>query len=210
MSELWANIFAPLASHEAAILEIGSFEGASATRFLTLLPRARITCVDPFTGEACGGPEYYGNVATIEARFDANMASFGSRVEKIVSRSIPALDALSQAGRTFDVIYIDGDHARDAVLLDSVLAWRLLKEDGVLIWDDYLWNLSTDRPQPAIDAFISLNKDSLSIVSVGDQVIVRKSADSRMTEYGWRFPRTLRNLFRFVANKPMPVTGNTR
>src|SRR5689334_22074915 len=36
-----------------------------------------------------------------------------------------------------DVIYVDGSHARNDVIVDSILAWRLLRPDGLMIWDDY-------------------------------------------------------------------------
>ena len=40
---------------------------------------------------------------------------------------------------SFDIIYIDGSHAVNDVLEDAVLSFRLLKPEGILIFDDYRW-----------------------------------------------------------------------
>src|ERR1700693_1213356 len=165
----WSQVLASVAAREPAVLEVGSGVGGSAVAFLDLLPLSRITCIDIF-----GNPQQ-------EQDFDFNFAPFGSRVEKINSRSHPALDALAQAGRRYEVIYIDGSHARDDTLVDSLLAWRLLKDSGVMIWDDYVWELghlpTEERPMAAIDLFLNLYAEKLTVVERGYQVIVRRTAD---------------------------------
>jgi predicted O-methyltransferase YrrM len=161
-AENWRRAFAAHAADAREILEIGSFVGGSACLFLTLLPQARITCVDPFTGDLHGGEAYNGPADTIEARFDAATAPFGDRVRKIVSRSLPALEALKDEGRRFDIIYIDGSHVHDDILVDSLLAWPLLKVGGLMMWDDYrggaTWDRD-DRPRHAIETFLAGHRD---------------------------------------------------
>lgn len=144
----WLRLIAPLRDRRSEILEVGTNRGDSAVWFLTALPLARITCIDTFTAETWAGPDP--DEAIKEAQFDANVSRFGDRVEKIKSRSFAALDRLAQDGRQFDLIYIDGSHYRDDVLVDSVLAWRVVKPDGLLVWDDYLaarWRLPSERPK---------------------------------------------------------------
>ncbi len=41
--------------------------------------------------------------------------------------------------KIFDLIFIDGDHFYDQVLRDINNAWKILKNSGFLILDDYLW-----------------------------------------------------------------------
>ena len=175
---VWARQLSPLAAKAHDILEIGSFTGASAVRFLTLLPLSNIICVDPFTGDVHGGEAYNGDVQTIESRFDANTAPFGSKVRKMRSRSVPALESLGQANARFDIIYIDGSHVRDDILVDSLLCWPLLRDQGVLIWDDYrggsTWP-AAERPKRAIDTFLSLHPDH-ELLHCGYQLFVRKTA----------------------------------
>jgi len=205
---IWAQHLAPFRDRPVRVLEIGSWEGRSAIFFLEFLPHSHVTCIDTFQG----GPEYaaYASdvVSSIEARFDANLVAYGDRVQKIKSRSVPALDELARTGRTFDLIYVDGSHARDDVLLDSVLSWRMLNLNGICIWDDYSWGMtdtpSAQRPQHAIDAFLDMCSDELVIRHIAQQVIVEKQAgDRKARENMFKFPRTPGNLLRFLKREPM-------
>ncbi|WP_352557743.1 class I SAM-dependent methyltransferase [Mesorhizobium caraganae] len=63
--------------------------------------------------------------------------SHADRVTKIRDFSLRALIRLRQAGAEFDLVYVDGCHERESVMMDSVLAWGMLKLGGMLIWDDY-------------------------------------------------------------------------
>ena len=203
----WSTHLARFKDGPADVLEIGSWEGRSAIFFLNLLPQCRLTCIDPFTGSV----EHRGNeaVSSIEARFDANLAAFGGRVEKIKDRSFPALDRLAGQARTFDVIYVDGSHERDDVLADSVLSWKLLRDGGTLIWDDYLWGVpdlpARARPQGAIDAFLVLHAGEYQLIHKGAQLIVEKrpATEQAIAEAGWTFPRTIENLVRFLTRRPL-------
>jgi predicted O-methyltransferase YrrM len=124
------------------------------------------------------------------------------------SRSVPALDRLAQENELFDFIYIDGSHARDDVLMDSVLAWRLLAPNGICMWDDYTWGLadvpSAQRPQHAIDAFLDLHSDELRILDTPGQVTVEKRLGNRTERQNLlTFPRTATNLIRFLTRRRM-------
>jgi predicted O-methyltransferase YrrM len=174
----WEPVLEDLAGEEARVLEIGSFEGMSAAYLLWRLPEARITCVDTFGGGAehrAGDME----LATLESRFDANVALVDAdRVEKIVGDSRERLLELIRAGRTFDLVYVDGSHLGLDVLVDGALSWQLLTPWGTLVFDDYRWDaLGEDpllRPGPAIDAFLGLVGDHAERVFAGHQVAVRK------------------------------------
>ena len=173
----WVTLLGSLKQSKIDMLEIGSWEGRSAVFFLRFLPQAHITCVDPFTGSPAFHP---GNAAYAEIakaahfRFDQNTAEFGDRVEKIVQRSVPALDQLGQQGRKFDVIYIDGSHEEIDVLADSALAWPLLQEGGIMIWDDYEFTHPRAQPKIAIDAFLTAVAKHCEVVLRGYQIAVRK------------------------------------
>jgi hypothetical protein len=80
---------------------------------------------------------------------------------------------------SYDIIYIDGSHEADDVLEDAVLSHRLLKKGGVLIFDDYLWQLegaSNVRPKPAIDVFYAFFKDDYDVVHNGYQLLLKKKS----------------------------------
>ncbi len=96
-------------------------------------------------------------------------------------RSLPALDKLAESRRLFDLIYIDGSHQRDDVLLDSIMSWRVLAQGGHIIWDDYLWDTdrpSQEAPKQAVDTFLNLNRGEFTIVHSGYQIIVRRVPSS--------------------------------
>ena len=77
----------------------------------------------------------------------------------------------------FNFIYIDGSHTAKDVLTDACMAWPLLKQGGLMVFDDYLWGESRDilhRPRLAVDFFVNIFAESLDIVHIGHQFVVRK------------------------------------
>ena len=78
------------------------------------------------------------------------------------------------------MIYIDGSHARDDALMDSLLAWPLLKPDGIIIWDDYVSEMgrlpAEERPKDGVDLFLGLHADQLTILERGYQVIAQRTS----------------------------------
>ena len=170
--EDWARVLAPIAGRPGVrLLEIGSFEGRSATWFLKHVltdESSRIVCVDVFWRPG------------LEARFDHNirLADRHGQVRKLKGNSADVLATLEPA--SFDAIYVDGGHEAATVLLDALLAWRLLKPGGTLIFDDYLWEPErplSGRPQLAIDVFRETLAEELEHLHAGYQVIVRKRTD---------------------------------
>jgi predicted O-methyltransferase YrrM len=82
----------------------------------------------------------------------------------------------------YDIIYIDGAHNGPAVLEDAVLSMRLLKEGGILIFDDYRWWPTASRiktPRYAIDIFMQTYGDKFDVIHTESQVmLVRKKIDT--------------------------------
>lgn len=204
--KIWTQAFAPIRQRELSILEIGSWEGRSAVFFLEFFPRSRIVCVDTFAGgiDHIDSPKLAPLISGTEGRFDSNTHSYGDRCEKVKMRSLPALDSLAQAGRRFDLVYIDGSHQRDDVLMDSLLAWGLVVDQGYIIWDDYLWGdelTPSQRPKQAIDLFLTMNDGHFELIHLGMQALVRKTPMTAPQESRIRVkvPRTFRNFAGFMA-----------
>ncbi len=160
----------------AKILEIGSYEGASTCYLIdSLAPKNNIEihCIDSWEG---GIEHKYGEIAEadmteVEKRFLYNTNISLARVEKSVDLQIHKgysdveLAKLLVCGKQnyFDFIYVDGSHQAPDVLCDAVLSFRLLREGGVMVFDDYLWsenlNYGVDPircPKIAIDAFTNI------------------------------------------------------
>ncbi len=170
---LWLEILEPLREAPISVLEVGSLEGRSALFFLNYLTNSTLTCIDLFRTDR-------------EARFDRNLAEFAPRVRKLKGYSFPALASLRHDGYWFDLIYIDACHQREAVLLDSVLSWSMLRTGGILIWDDYRkykphsprWN----RPTAAVDGFLLAHRGEFEQLARGKQMIVRKTVTAPRLE----------------------------
>ena len=77
-----------------------------------------------------------------------------------------------------DFIFIDGSHLGMDVLADSVLSWPLLKDNGILIFDDYGWGVHTSdeklKPKLGIDAFLQAYTGHYKLLEFGWQVFVQK------------------------------------
>lgn len=77
----------------------------------------------------------------------------------------------------WDFIYIDGDHTEKAVYADAIGAWSLLKNGGILAFDDYLWGQDKHpslRPMLAIDRFLKEKQGKYEILSKDYQVWIQK------------------------------------
>ena len=79
---------------------------------------------------------------------------------------------------SIDYIYIDGSHLAIDVLTDAVLSWPLLKNNGILIFDDYGWGVHTtdekQKPKLGIDAFLSAYTGHYSLIELEWQVFLKK------------------------------------
>ena len=163
----WRRILSPWRYEPLRILELGSWEGRSATFFLNFFPNATMVAVDAFS-----------EFPEIEGRFDRNLAPFKGRLEKIKSVSFPALDRLAAEGRVFDLVYIDADHVYEPVRKNSLGAWRVTAPGSVIIWDDYRFGL--DKPKElqaktAIDEFLRAREGAWRLLGKGYQVMIERT-----------------------------------
>ena len=162
------------------ILEIGSYEGASTCYLIDKIgshKEIEIHCVDTWDGGIEHSKE---NMSEVEKRFNNNIQiakqNSSNNIEVIVHKghSDLVLSKLISDGKLnfFDFIYVDGSHQAPDVLCDAALGFRLLKNNGVMAFDDYLWqeqlNYGVDPircPKLAIDAFTNIYCRKLRIIS---------------------------------------------
>jgi predicted O-methyltransferase YrrM len=118
------------------VLEIGSWEGRSALFFLNYFPASQLVCVDTFGGniEHMRNPHFAALIPETEQRFDANVAAFTGRVEKIKGTSADVLPRLGIAGRRFNIVYVDANHRAANVYADGALAWPMVERAGIVIF----------------------------------------------------------------------------
>ena len=178
---IWEQLIPHLPARKN-FLEIGSFEGRSAVWITQYMMEdgGELVCVDTWEG---GAEHVNGEMSGAEDRFKHNidliMGNFVDRtVQPIKSTSVEALGGLIAQKKEFDFIYIDGSHLAKDVLTDACMAWPLLKPKGFMVFDDYAWKPQgftlLQRPKVAVDAFVNMFEDELTIAHSGYQLIVRK------------------------------------
>ena len=161
-----------LLSKRMSFLEIGSFEGRSTLWFADQLDSGgHIDAVDTWGGSA----EHTGiDFKDVYERFKRNIE--GRR--DILHFQHTAHDfMMSEWNVEYDFIYIDGSHKAADTLGDACVCWPALRKGGIMVFDDYLWQVNDpaiDTPKMAVDAFIACYKPQLEIVLAGYQVGVRK------------------------------------
>lgn len=149
-------------------LEIGVFEGRSVIWMLENIlthPTTKVTCIDIFP-------------KNLKEIFETNIEKSGFK-NKVTTISGMSQDKLKHLPHdSFDIIYIDGSHTAEDVLADGVLSWPILKNNGILIFDDYLLyrkeRPSELRPMIAIDAFITSHRNYIEIIHHKRQVFLKK------------------------------------
>jgi len=161
------------------VLEIGSWEGRSAIFFLNYFSSCKLTAIDTFAGssEVFHSSKWLQAAVDCERRFDANIAEFAARVEKIKGRSSEVLARLATQFKRFDFIYVDGSHHSADVYSDAALSWPMLVRGGVLAFDDYEWNLmasEAERPKLGTDAFLASHEGQYRELYRGYQIIIEK------------------------------------
>jgi predicted O-methyltransferase YrrM len=175
----WESLLRGRRNETLKVLEIGSWEGRSAVFFLAFFRNGHVTCVDTFEGsvEHHAKEKWSAALPQIEARFDSNLAEFSGRFEKIKLPSYRALPALKMAGRSFDVIHVDGSHHSDDAYSDASESWPMLESGGLMIFDDYEWTFfdEPDRtPKQGIDRFLREHVDEYRELHRGYQVIIQR------------------------------------
>ena len=173
----WATWLSHLIDHPNYGLELGTFQGDSAQWMLDNVfthPDSRYYCVDTFEGSVehhIGGIDCTSNEAITRAK----LAEYGVRaqIHKSLShyfmRDCPVL---------FDFVYVDAAHDSMNVLRDAVLAFDLLVDGGIMVFDDYEWKVmpnSIDCPKMAIDSFVNCYRNRIKILNpIGWQYAIRK------------------------------------
>ena len=160
-------------------LEIGSWQGLSAFFILNELKNSHLVCVDTWEGadEHKDGAMTSSDVLiNVEDTFDRNLNCFEDRVTKYKGKSSSYYEKYFNI-KKFDLIYVDGSHHADDVIIDALKCFEMLCDGGLLIFDDYLWKYyenDIDNPAGAINKFLKIKKKNIKIVCFDYQLAIQK------------------------------------
>jgi len=161
------------------VLEIGAFEGMTSKYICENLINdgGRMIAIDPLEDNYI-----IENVNDYANQLNSELPYFKSQHSRFLinTQNLPielirrtfseSFDKLTHF--LFDFIYIDGDHRAESVYFDGINAFKYLKRGGYILFDDYEWgNGETKR---GIDRFISENQSFIDVVSINEQVLIRK------------------------------------
>lgn len=175
------------------ILEVGTYAGISIIEILKRIPNSTGIAIDrwenynEFNNDALLKMQN----TNIESIFNKNclIANMEDRIKPIKGDSMDILCDLMTKGVLFDFIYIDGSHRCLDVILDLCVSWKLLKKDGIMAIDDYLWrgkiddsnsdinmvtNHSFEIPYYAVNYFIEKYSSEINILDKGYRVFLQK------------------------------------
>lgn len=167
-SELKSNIDKYLDPNKInTILEIGSFEGASACFFSNNYLNAEgstLTCVDPFDVSDSTSPLYQ----DIKNIFLNNII-LSKNWQKIRLQSMYSNEFFKDNTKHFNFIYIDGSHLIENIQQDFNNALNVCTSDGIIWMDDYLGG-QDNKIKTCIDNLYEHNKNKLEIIHIGYQI----------------------------------------
>ena len=152
---------------------------------MLLHPDSTLLCVDNwdtrnYAEETGSYPETMtevlrSGVALERWRRNVGLAPHGEKVVGLKSTdSVTALHALlkRRGPESFDLVYVDGGHSAAEVFADAVLALKLLKVGGVLIFDDY--GDGTSPTGRGIQAFVTAFQVTMTLVRQNYRIFLVK------------------------------------
>jgi len=158
-------------------VEIGSFEGKGSILINNLLCKNKdsiLYCIDPFDDEYVKGNDkmaFWNHVCNGQYfKFKHNTENYPKVIEMrgISDIMIPKLD-----DNSIDFCYIDGDHSPDQVYKDITYMFKKMKNNSIVLFDDYLWAMNGIVTKTGIDKFLNEYKGKYEILIQNFQIAIR-------------------------------------
>ena len=155
-------------------LEVGCFEGLSSFFVLSEYKAVNAILLDIWDMPNPNSKTLSHNFNSIEKAFDNNLSSFN--FTKIKDDSVVAMRKLFKQNKSFDFIYIDGSHNGEDILSDAIEAFKILKKEGLIFFDDFLQHDKnrTLQSYDGIEKFLNLYSNYLKIEYFQNNLVVRK------------------------------------
>ena len=155
-------------------LEVGCFEGLSSFFVLSEYKAVNAILLDIWDMPNPNSKTLSHNFNSIEKAFDNNLSGFN--FTKIKDDSVVAMRKLFKQNKSFDFIYIDGSHNGEDILSDAIEAFKILKKEGLIFFDDFLQHDKNRALQSydGIEKFLNLYSNYLKIEYFQNNLVVRK------------------------------------
>lgn len=167
-------------------LEIGTYTGMSLIGFIKFFIskfnfiNIKADVIDYWSNYFEDDQEKFINELDVKGAFHRNIDryNFNQYINNIyIGKSQDILfDMLNNFSNYYDFIYIDGSHTLIDSYMDLFLSWKLLKVNGILGIDDYLFNVndSLNSPHHAINKFIKNIDNQYKLISKDYRVFLQK------------------------------------
>lgn len=171
------KIYGNKPSDKMVCVEIGAFEGRGSILICDYLCQnedSKIYCIDPFDDEYVKGNDkmaFWNHACNGQlARFRHNVSGYSKIVEYKGTSDImiPTLE-----DNSVDFVYIDGDHSPEQVYSDAVNMFGKMKKGGVILFDDYLWEINGIVTKIGIDKFLEEYKGKYELLLSNFQLAIR-------------------------------------
>ena len=155
-------------------LEVGCFEGLSSFFVLSEYKAVNAILLDIWDMPNPNSKTLSHNFNSIEKAFDNNLSGFN--FTKIKDDSVVAMRKLFKQNKSFDFIYIDGSHNGEDILSDAIEAFKILKKEGLIFFDDFLQHDKNRALQSyeGIEKFLTLYSNYIKIEYFQNNLVVRK------------------------------------
>ena len=172
ISEIKKNILNIVdTTHSHNILEIGSFEGASACFFsdnLLETSDSTLTCVDPFDVQ----DETTSLTQTTKSVFYENIKK-SKNYDKIKVIELYSKNFYKINTKKYDIIYIDGSHLLKDITIDFINCLNIIEDNGIIWMDDYLGGNGETMKEHINNLYIQ-HKHNLKLIHIGYEFAFQK------------------------------------
>lgn len=163
------------------VLEIGSFEGLTSNYIVDNLLNndGKLICIDPLADDY----ELDSDNGLFNGQYNRFIENTDYNKERIQLIREPSKSALpTLRDNFFDLVFIDGHHAQPECFLDGTEAFRICKDFGFILWDDFLWG-HTKPVKAAVEDVLKQNTNYRLLLKL-NQVLIQKLPEGSTTEDG--------------------------
>lgn len=163
------------------VCEVGCYEGLTSNHIVKSLLNhvGTLVCIDDLRDdyELDNDNEIFNGQYQ---RFVENTEEIKDRIWLIRKKSQDILPTLRD--NIFDLVFVDGDHTYNSVYADAVEAFRIVKVNGYVLFDDFEWG-NVKPVKAAVERFLSENTNYRLLLKL-NQVLIQKLEPESKTENG--------------------------